>query len=899
MAVPFVATKLFVPKPRDGVVERSRLIERLDRGARSKLTLISAPAGFGKTTIVAAWLASRSTADRAVAWLSLDERDNSGAAFWSQVIAALQKAVASVRVTSLDVSRPEEQPLETVLASIVNELTTLERALDLVLDDYHVVNHSEVHAGMAFLLEHLPPNVHIVIATRSDPALPLARLRARGELVEIRAADLRFTTAETATYLNQSMGLGLAATDMTVLEDRTEGWIAALQLAALSMQGRSDPSSFVAGFAGDDRYVFDYLVEEVLERQPAETRTFLFETCFLDRLSGPLCDAVTGRSGSKATLDALYRANLFLVPLDDRREWYRYHHLFADVLLTQLNDEAERDLPVRRRRASDWYEQEGERLEAIRHALAAESFERAAELIELSIPTVQRGRGEALIRDWLHALPVNLVHNRPVLGIGFVGAIASLGEFDEVESRLLDIERSLAVLATGQSSDASRVVVVDETQLGRVPAAIELYRAAMAQVRGDVPDLIHHAQRAFDLAPPDDHLDRASASALLGIAHWSAGNLEVAYRSWSESRDGLERVGSIADVLGVSIALADIQLAQGHLQGAEKVFEQALQLAGAQDGGVLRGTADMHRGLSELHRERNDRQVAHQHLLKCHELGERAGLPQHPYRWRVAAALLRQDEGDLDGAVTLLDEAQRLYVADFHPNVRPVAAVRARVRIAQGQLDEALRWQRESGLGVDDELSYLREFEHIALARLLVAQHANGVVAFLDRLLDAAHRGRRSRSIIEISILRALVTRHDDIDTALAHLEHALSLASSEGYVRVFVDEGEPMAALLKLAIKRRSAPVYARTLLGAFAQVEHPSQAHPDLIEPLSERELDVLRLLRTDLGGPEIARQLMVSPNTMRTHTKNIYEKLGVNDRRAAVRRAEELDLLARKDR
>ncbi len=707
------------------------------------------------------------------------------------------------------------------------------------------------------------------------------------------------------------MGLGLTAKHIIALEERTEGWIAALQLAALSMRGRDDIASFIAGFTGNDRYVFDFLVEEVLGRQSDDVRGFLLRTCFLERLSGPLCDAVTGGSGAgKPMLEALDRQNLFVIRLDDRRQWYRYHHLFADVLMTHLSDAERAELPMLHRRASGWFEAHGEQQEAIRHALAGRDFEHAADLIEAALPEMQKNRGEAILRGWGHMLPDELVRARPVLGIGLVGALASYGEFDGLEARLRDVEQGLKALADAgtQSGDSSatRAVVVDESQLPRLPGAVELYRAALAQVRGDVPGIITHAQRVLELAPPDDHLGRAAGSSLLGIGHWSLGHLEAAHRWWSEGKSGLQRAGHIADMLGVSIALADINLLQGRLREATKVCEQALELAAAQGGHVLRGTADMHAGLSGLCRERNDLQAARQHLMKSEEFGERAGLPQHPYRWRVAAARLRQNEGDLAGAVRLLDEAERLYVSDFFPLVRPVAAIRARVWIAQGRLEEALRWQRDNALGVGDDLTYLREFEHITLARLLLAQATEDrpgvlaeVLAFLDRLLEAADRGGRNGSVIEVSILSAIANRHVDVDAALVHLERALALAAPEGYARIFIDEGQPVESLLKLAVKRRIAPGYAGKLLAGFGRPEQRLPAHPDLIEPLSERELDVLRLLRSDLDGPDIARELGVSLNTMRTHTKNIFEKLGVNNRRSAVRRAQDLKLLAASSR
>ena len=903
MTNPLVATKFFVPKPRDGALPRHRISEWLDRGANGKLTLLSAPAGFGKTAALAAWLATHDGDKRHVAWLSLDEADNDALSFWTHVIAAVQHALP---MGFQQVSRPGDQPIGVFLTALLNALAGFEGILDLVLDDFHVVNQPDILKGVVFLLDHLPPHIHIIISTRADPALPLARFRARGELMEIRATDLRFTAEEVATYLNDSLGLGLTDRDVAALEHRTEGWVAALQLAGLSMQGRSDAASFVASFAGDDRYVFDYLVEEVLERQSDEVRSFLLATCFLDRLGGPLCDAVTGRSGSKSTLDALYRANLLLVPLDDRREWYRYHHLFADVLLTQLDDVGRGDVPALRRRASDWYEQHGERPEAIRQALAGGAVERAAELIELAIPEAQKNRREALIRGWLSALPDDLVRTRPVLGIGFVGALATSGELGEVEDRLLDIERCLAVRADeGPSAEDKPLhpVVVDKAQLPRLPGSIELYRAALAQVRGDVSATIRHARRVLELAPIDDHLSRASGSSILGIGYWSQGKLDEALQAWTEGWKGLQRIGHLSDTLGISIALADINLALGRLRAAMQVYEQALQLAATQNGSILRGTADMHAGLSELCREQNELQAAHRHILESQKLGEGAGLPQHPYRWRVAMAHLLRDEGDFDGAASLLDEAERVFIGDFFPNIRPVPAIKARAYIAQGRLDDALRWQGGAGIGVDDELSYLREFEHITLARLLLAQlndddsaAVDRLSSLLERLTKAAGDGGRNGSAIELSILQALVHRRGDIGAALVHLQRAVALAEPEGYVRLFVNEGPPMQALLKLALKRGIAPAYLRKLHAAFSPREALPQKHPDLIEPLSERELDVLRLLRSELGGTEIARELMVSPNTMRTHTKNIYDKLGVNSRRSAVRRAEELGLLGR---
>jgi len=905
-------TKLFLPRPRRGLVPRPRLSERLDRGSASKLMLVSAPAGFGKTTLLAEWLAAGPAAptdERSAAWLSLDRGDNDPASFWTYVVAALrtvEHGIGASTVAFLQESQPP--PIDTVLTTLLNDLAAVTSDIVLVLDDYHVVDAKDVQVGMAFLLDHLPPHLHVVIASRADPALPLARLRARGELVETRAADLRFQPDEAAAYLNGIMGLQLTAQDVTALEGRTEGWIAALQLAALSMQGRADVAGFIAGFAGDDRYVVDYLVEEVVQRQSDRVQAFLLQTSILGRLSGPLSDAVTGQGGGKAMLEALDRGNLFLVPLDDSRRWYRYHQLFADVLHARLLDEQPDHVPDLHRRASAWYEQHGERTVAIRHALAAEDFERAADLVELAIPAMQKSRQEATIRGWLTVLPDELVRVRPVLGIGGVGALMASGEFEGIEGRLRDVERWLDTTSDagkGPHDPPADMVVVDHDELPRLPGMIEVYRAALALARGDVPGTVTHARRALDLLVEDDHLGRGAAAALVGLAAWTTGDLEAAHRSYADCMASMQRAGHLSDVLGCAITLADIRIVQGRLGEAMRTYEQALRLAQGQGGPVLRGTADMHVGMSALHRERGDLEAARQHLLWSQEQGEHTGLPQNRYRWQVAMARIREAEGDLPGALDLLDEAERLYVGDFSPNVRPVPASTAQVWVAQGRLADALGWARQQGLSVEDDLSYLREFEHVTLARVLLARHTvtraevslDEAIELLERLLRAAEDGGRTGSVVEILVLQALAHQlRGDVPAALVPLERALELAEPEGYVRRFVDEGSPMAVLLESAAEQGIAPSYVRRLLAAFVKPEISPTADQGLVEPLSGRELDVLRLLGSDLGGPEIARELIVALNTVRTHTKSIYAKLGVNNRRAAVRRAEELGLLSR---
>lgn len=906
---PLLETKLYVPRLRRGVVARPRLSQRLSRGVESKLTLISAPAGFGKSTLLAEWLATVPSDPRTVAWLSLDPGDNQPAPFWTYVIKALQTVAPEAGATALALLQaPQPPPIESVLATLLNDLGALATDIVLVLDDYHLVDAHEIQDRMAFLLEHLPPQIHVVIATRADPGLPLARFRGRGELVEVRAADLRFTPDEAAAYLNEVMGLDLEAADVAALETRTEGWIAALQLAALSMQGRDDIAGFIATFAGDDRYIVDYLVEEVLQRQSAPVRSFLLETSILSRLSGPLCDAVTGADDGRTMLEALDRANLFLVPLDDRRRWYRYHQLFADVLLAHLQDEHPDRIPELHRRAGEWYERNGERSEAIRHALAAGDFPRAADLIELAVPALRQGRQEAGVLAWFRALPDEVIAARPVLSVHYAGTLLIHGQVEGAEARLQDAERWLDTTVEGQArpnDSSAEPIVVDEEEFRRLPAAIAVFRAALALAVGDAAGTIGYARRALDLVDEADHLGRGSAAGLLGLAYWTNGDLERADRSYADSMANLEQAGYLSDTLGCAVALADIRIAQGRLREAMSTYEPGLRRASEAGAALLRGTADLHVGMSELYLERNDLDAALRHLMTSKGSGEHLGLPRHAFRWRVVMARIRTAEGDLAGALDLLDEADRRYLSDFYPNVRPIAALRARIWIAQGRSAEALGWSSAQGLTADDELSYLHEFEHITLARALMSQSATRgadrddrtALKLLGRLLEAAEAGRRTGSVIEILVLQALAHRSEgDIRAALVPLERALSMAEPEGYVRIFIDEGSAMTALLEAATKQGVAPGYVRRLLAGLAATDDRTPVRQALIEPLSERELDVLRLLGSDLNGPDIARELVVSLNTVRSHTKNIFAKLGVNSRRAAVSRAAELGLLTR---
>jgi LuxR family maltose regulon positive regulatory protein len=728
MPAPLLETKLYSPRPRRGLVPRPRLLEPLDDEPAWKLMLVSAPAGFGKTTLLAEWLAGApfaATGQRSAAWLSLDRGDNDPASFWAYVIAALRTVAPGVGTSTLALlEAPQPPPIQPALTPLLNDLGSLDGDLVLVLDDYHVIDSREVQDGVAFLLDHLPRRLRLVIASRADPPLPLARMRALGELIEIRAAELRFTTHEAAAYLNGVVGLQLTARDVAALEQRTEGWVAALQLAALSMQGRADVASFIAGFAGDDRYIVDYLAEEVLQRQPGQVRGFLLATSLLSRLTGPLCDAVTATSGGKSMLEGLDRGNLFLVPLDDQRQWYRYHHLFADVLRARLSEESPELVRELHRRASDWYAEHGERSEAIRHAIDGQHFERAAELVELAIPALLRDRQETTLRGWLELMPAGLLEVRPVLSNGLAGALLATGETEGVERHLRDAERWLGGPDDPPERTGPRMVVADHEELHRLPAGIAVHRAGLALRLGDLPTTVSQARRALDLLEEDDDVGQGAATALIGLASWASGDLEAAHAAYADCAARMRRAGHLSDVLGCSITLADLRITQGRLREAMRTYEQALQLNPGRGGPVLRGTADMYVGLSAIHREHNDLAAAEQLLLRSEELGEHTALPQNRHRWRVAMARIREAEGDLGGALDLLDEADRVYQGDFSPDVRPVPALRARTWIRQGRADDALAWARDQGLSSDDDLTYLREFEHVTLARALLAQHS-------------------------------------------------------------------------------------------------------------------------------------------------------------------------------
>ena len=922
--LPLLETKLYLPKWSADLVSRPRLIDRIH--PKRKLTLVCAPAGFGKTTLLAEWVAAVPT--RPVAWVSLDQSDNDLAVYWTYLITALHKIQPSLGERSLALLQSlQPPPIESVLMTLLNELNAAKEDIVLILDDYHVIATQAIHNGIGFLLSHLPPQVHLIIASRADPPLSLARLRSHKELTELRVSDLRFTPDEAAAFLTQVMGLNISAADVSALEQRTEGWIAGLQLAALSLQGREDAADFVAAFSGDDRYIVDYLLEEVLQRQPDRVRHFLLKTAILERLSGSLCDAVTDQTDGQEMLEALERSNLFIIPLDNKRQWYRYHHLFADVLQAHALMEWPEQIHSLHGRASDWCEQNGLFSDAIHHALAAQDFERAAGLIEQAWPTMRRRQRETTVLGWITSLPDALIRNRPVLSVAYALVLLNDGHLDAVESRLQDAERCLGadvaadLAADSQGPLAVESVVTPDAQLQSLPASIANARAYRAQALRDVSSTVTYAQQALELLPEDEEYERGTTVALLGLAYWTSGRPEAGYRSFAEGLAIFKQMGLPQIAIGGTLILAQMSMAQGRLRRAIDICEQSLQLATEQGGPVLPGTPELYLALSEVRYEQGDLAAASQLLLSGEALRQQASLSGVAYLWWVVQSRLKAAEGDFETALDQLHEAERLYAQTPIPvpDVRSTEALRVRWWLRQGRLAGALGWVRECGLSVDDLPSYLHEYEHLTLAIVEIAQYRrNGtdegmpqVVGLLTRLLAAAEAQERTASIIEILVVLALARAvQGELSptmvkrpSAIAPLERALILAEPEAHVRIFAEHGAPMVSLLREAVTCDITPAYTQQLLAALKTWGCPRAeafttavvpAPQPLIEPLSQRELEVLRLLNTELSGPEIACKLIVALSTVRTHTKRIYRKLNVTNRRAAVNRAVELDLI-----
>ncbi len=887
-SIPLLTTKLYLPPARPNLVPRPRLTARLAEGLTKPLTLVSAPAGFGKTTLVSEWRTSNAGRDLPLAWLSLDDDDNDPTRFLTYLVAALATLQPGLGETTLALLySPQLPPPQVVLTSLINDLGELEDQLALVLDDYHVITALPIHEALAFILDHLPPSVHLVMLTRSDPPLPLSRMRVRNQLTEIRASDLRFTHDEAATFLNRVMGLALSADGVRALEARTEGWIAGLQLAALSMEGRADSSHFITTFSGSHHYIVDYLADEVLNRQPDPVRSFLLQTSILDRLTGPLCDALTQRADGRVTLEVLEQANLFVIPLDDERRWYRYHPLFADALRNRLQQTHPNCLPDLHRRAAEWLEPQGQVAEALRHALQGGDQDRAARLVEQNALSMLM-RGELMILvGWINAVE-SLAHERPWLSIYQCWTLTLAGQLEQAESWLQEAERLVAT--QGPAAEA-------QNMLGHL-AAIRAYRAAQ---RGEALQAIDLAQQALECLPEGDQAIRSVVSLTLGTARRLSGDLAGAGRALEEAVRTGQAAGNLYLALGALSGLADLLFDQGRLRQASQTYNELVQLATRPDGRRLPAAGMAFFGLSMICYEWNDLEAALKHTLQSIELCQQWGHVGILMGSQVMLFRVRQALGEMDSAQAALEEAERL--ARAHPQTPRapgwVASFRVRSWLAEGNLAVAARWTQQSGLKIEDDMSYLREAEYLALGRVLRAQgEFDAALTLLGRLLRIAETTGRMGSMIEMLVLQALtVQAKDDIPQALTTLERALSLAQPEGYMRVFLDEGAPMAKLLRRAGSHGIAPKYVAKLLSEFDTLRVPGAApttKQPLIEPLSDRELEALRLLAAGKSNQEIADELVLATGTVKRHLSNIFGKLSVQSRAECVARARELGLL-----
>ena len=904
-----LATKLHVPRPAPGFVPRPRLVEALREGLARGLVLVCAPAGFGKTTLLADWARGDG---RPVAWLSLDAGDNDRARFWRHAVAALDLARPGIaeQVGPL-LGPPPPRSFEGLVTALINEFAT-EPGVDevlLVLDDYHQVDAEPVHASVAFLLEHLPPGLRAVLASRTDPPLPLARQRARGQLAELRAADLRFTPEEAAALLADAAGPGLPEAAVAALVARTEGWAAGLQLAGLSLRGQADTAGFVAAFNGSHHFVLDYLTDEVLERQGEQVREFLLETSVLDRLSGELCDAVTGRADGQAMLEQVERAGLFLVPLDEVRGWWRYHHLFVDLLRARM----QRDQPGRvrelQRAAAAWSDAHDLADDAIRHALAAGDAAWAARLIERHVDALLFHNEQATLQRRIETLPAELVRSRPRLLLVQTWIAQWAGEV-EAAGQLLDAAEHAFANAPDEAFEPS--VGEAASLLANLPAAIALARAYLAHLRGDAEGTAAFASRARAEVGEGEWMLDSRVRWHVALAQWLHGTLAQAEHGFASVITTWRAAGDPGLAAPSCHLLGQAQRAQGRLHSALGTYRQALEIATLPGRPVLPVAGIGYVGLAEVAYQRNELDAAlgqvTEGIAGCRQI-----LYTPPLVTGLAAlAWIRQAQGDAGGALEAMGEAERAAPGPAVTGLlNPVPAERARLLLAQGEVAAAARWAQERDLGADDEPVYPREREYLVLARILQAQGRPGPArALLERLHAAAAAQGRAGSIIEIDALRALALAADGEDTAAVDaLAGALALGYPQGYVRVFADEGAPMAVLLGRlaaaqkadhAVARGIPPEYLAALLRAArpAPVEplprRPGAVPPGLPETLTDRETDVLRLIAAGKPNQQIAQELVITLDTVKKHVTHLLGKLGAANRTEAARRAHQLGLI-----
>ena len=906
-----LATKLYLPGPQPGFVRRPRLLDMLDEALARELVLVCAPAGFGKTALLADWIRR---SGRPVAWLSLDAGDSDPARFWRHAVAALDRARPGIaeRVGPL-MGPPAPASFEGLVTALINELAAPpgQDELLLVLDDYHLIDAQQVHEPLVFLVEHLPPGVHLVLASRADPPLPLARLRASGQLAELRGGDLRFTAEEAAALLRETVGDVLPATAVVALEARTEGWAAGLQLAALSLQGQADPTGFVAAFSGSHRYILDYLTDEVLEGQTDQVREFLLETSVLDRLSGGLCDAVTGRTGGQVMLERVEQANLFLVPLDEVRSWWRYHHLFADLLRARLKQEQPGRVVALHHNAAAWCEEHGLADEAVQHALAAGDTTWAARLMERHFDETFWPGERATVQRWLAALPAELADSRPRLCL--VRAILALAGGDvERAGPLLDAAESAFTDAADEPFEPS--AGKGASLLVNVPAAIPLGRASLAQLHGDADGTAAFASQALAKVGEGEWMLDSTARLLLAVAEWLSGRVVEAERAFAASITGWRAAGERYSAAYACHQLGQVQRAQGRLDAAVGTYQQALEIAAPPGGPALPAAGIGYVGMGEVAYQRNQLEAALRQISEGIERCRQLNYTQSLATGLAAQAWIRQAQGDPAGAREAIGDAER---AAPGPGVtvllNPVPAQRARLLLAQGEVAAAARWVEVRDLGPDDDPGYPREAEYLVLARVLLAHDRPGpALALLERLHAAAAAQGRIGSVIEIRALQALAlaASGDDAAAAVDALAEALTLGHAEGYIRVFADEGAPMRALLgRLVAAQRTEHAAARTvpldylarLLHAFDEQHtepgsgRATAALPGLVEPLTTREVEVLGLLGAGKSNPRIAEELVVTVDTVKKHVSHVLDKLGATNRTEAVTRARQLGLIA----
>jgi LuxR family maltose regulon positive regulatory protein len=892
-----LTTKLYLPPARPNVVPRPHLTQRLNEGLTRKLTLVSAPAGFGKTTTLSEWIPH---SPRCVTWVSLDEGDNDPTRFWTYFIAALQRLSPQLGENALAfIQSPQPPPMQLCLTTLLNEIATFSDPFVVVLDDYHIIENPALHEAVAFLLEHLPPQLHLMITTRADPALPLSRLRSREQLTELRARDLRFTPTEVAAFFNQVMGLALSPADVVALETHTEGWIAGLQLAALSMQGRDNLPDFIAAFTGSHRFILDYLTDEVLERRPRGSKNFLLRTSILNRLCGSLCDALTGDSDGQATLERLEQANLFIVPLDDHRQWYRYHHLFAEVLQARLRQYQPELLAELHRRASAWYEAHDSVAEAVQHALAAGDGLRAAGLIEQERWTLL-GRGEIrTLHTWLEDLPGDILHTRPRLCLAHAWIFSLLEQAEAIEPCLIIAEHALTTVSPPESP----------VEIGAIRGEIAVLRAEVALTQSDITGAIDLCRHALDLLPKANFLLRGVATFFLGHAHRRGGQMMDAERAYGEAHALGLQTDNLLLALHALANLSIVQMAMGRLRQAAETSRRILHIAAERHRQNWPVAGLAYQGLGKLYYEWNELDTAARHLRQGIECGQRGGLTGLEINCRSTLAFTRQARHDPIAADEMLRQVAAM---TSHPLYAAAEAMQeARLRLSQRQLEPAARWAESCGLSLDDTTCpYGQETGYLTLARLAIAQgRAAAVPDLLHRLQQAAEADRRTGSLIVILILGALARQaQGDASGALAALEAALMLAEPEGYIRTFVDEGAPLAALLREAFQRRIAPAYTAKLIAAFEDTSPPHDAEAEatpalpppsaaaslLVEPLSERELEVLRLVADGHTNREIGEMLFVATGTVKKHLNNIFGKLSAGNRTQAIARAREIGLL-----